>query len=1114
MRFVKSFGFLAVILSFFSLTGLSQASVSPSPDWTIDSIAAPTNFSTAQTPECEATLGKPNYAYSGCDSYEVSAMNAGSEPTDGGPVTLTDTLPAGLTVQRIVFFLMEEPNTRSFNSPVEMNELGIGGHPVKLGFTSGGESSEFCTTVPVTTLPVQCTYSGIVPAGDWLRMVVYVTVNEGASGTLTNVAEVSGGGAPRTSTAQPGQLHQTNEINSAPAPFGLSNFGFYKAGLNGLPETQAGGHPYALTTTIDIDNDHHPGDQPGAYGSVEPIKDIVVDLPLGFAGSTLAAPECTEAQLDSYEHCPPDTVVGHLTTEPLGGETGTQINSPIWNIVPERGHPAEFGYIDFLKGTHIAGYASVVPTPQGYVLRFVAPDIPEVLLGRIVVTFYGDPAAEQAETRQQEIERKLGEEGVANPKVKRENPGVQAPFFTNPTNCAANEAERTATIWMDSWKHPARFEPGTGLIPTNLGEEADGRKLWAKATSVSPPVTGCNELQFSPQIGSQPTTHEADSPSGLEFEQRLPQTEVFGTNATPALKDTTIVFPAGMTVDPSSADGLGVCTNAQIGWEGPTLFDFTQNPPDGAGGCPENSKIGTLELETPLIPGKLYGEVFLAAQNENPFNSVFATYIVVNDPTTGVVLKLAGEVKLCASSGEVIDGKTCQAPGQITSTFDETPQLPFSNLKVHFFGGPRAEFATPPNCGIYTTSSELAPWSIESTELPATPFDNYVIDEDCAIGFAPAFTGGSTNLQAGAYTTFQASFERQDSDQELGGAEVNLPPGMLANITSVTQCGEAELQAEKEDASTGGCPANSQVGSVESGAGPGPNPLFVPGKVFWTGPYNGHGACTVGEAGCAPFGLAVVVSANPGPFHFGNVLVRQRIEINPLTAAVTDVSDPFPTFIDPRGANGQVNGIPIKLRRVDVEVNRPGFTFNPTNCVKETFKVGGDITSVSAQSKTLSTPFQVTNCGHLKFEPKLAVSTQARTSKADGASLTYKVTYPNVPQGIDADIKIRKSRTPGAAALTPHDAAEGVYSKTVPGKPRRLPRTVSDRARKGDRPEPPGASRGPRVFRVERRRSVPEPDHGPAGGWNNDRSGWRHADQERGHIDNVQGDPGQPPDIV
>jgi hypothetical protein len=377
----------------------------------------------------------------------------------------------------------------------------------------------------------------------------------------------------------------------------------------------------------------------------------------------------------------------------------------------------------------------------------------------------------------------------------------------------------------------------------------------------------------------------------------------------------------------------------------------------------------------------LHGEVFLAAQNENPFDSTFATYIVVNDPITGVVLKLAGELKSDPTTG------------RLTAVFDETPQLPFSDLKVHFFGGPRAELATPPNCGTYTTNSELESWSAPDSGPTPTPFDNYVINENCATGFNPAFTGGSTNLQAGAYTTFQASFSREDSDQELAGASVSLPPGLLANVPSVTECGEAELKAEEEDRS-GGCPESSQVGTVRAGAGPGPNPLFVPGKVFWTGPHNG-----------GPYGLAVVVSANPGPFHFGNVVVRQSIRIDPLTAAVTDVSDPFPTFIHPVGANGQTNGVPIKLRRVDVEIGgRPGhpFAFNPTSC--GALHVGGAITSVNAQSKTLATPFQVTNCAHLKFAPQFSVSTSGKTSKAKGASLTARVTIPNAPQGTYANI--------------------------------------------------------------------------------------------------------------
>jgi hypothetical protein len=352
--------------------------------------------------------------------------------------------------------------------------------------------------------------------------------------------------------------------------------------------------------------------------------------------------------------------------------------------------------------------------------------------------------------------------------------------------------------------------------------------------------------------------------------------------------------------------------------------------------------------------------------------------VIVNDPVTGVVLKIAGELQLDPSTG------------QITTVFDENPQLPFSDLKLHFFGGPRAELATPESCGLFTTTSEAMPWSFPDSGPLATPSDTYVIDEACPSGFNPSFSGGSTNLQAGAYTSFVASFSRSDSDQEFGGLSVNLPPGLLANVGSVPLCTEAQVHETEHDG-VEKCPASSQVGTVRAGAGPGPNPLFVPGKVFLTGPYNG-----------GPYGLAVVVPADPGPFNFGLVVVRQSLRIDPYTAAATDVSDPFPTRLDPVSPSGRTNGIPIRLRRVDVEINRPGFAFNPTNCGK--LKVGGAITSNQGSSSALAVPFQVTNCANLKFAPKFSVSTSAKTSRANGASLTAKLSYPNAPRGTQANI--------------------------------------------------------------------------------------------------------------
>jgi hypothetical protein len=857
----------------------SAAGAVPAPGWSVDSVAAPTDFSVAAG-----------------GTYQVDVTNAGSVASEESPIVIRDVLPAG----------------------VSATNAEVPGFPAS------------CVTGPVVTCEV--TGTAVAPDGR-MQMLVSVSVDAGAEGVVTNTVSVVGGGAPLVSRSQ------QNRLSGLAPSFGPASFSFAIDGVDGRPDTQAGGHPYELTTTIDLNsviavkNEENPLDT-----SVQDVRDIVVDLPLGFVGDALSAPQCTLAQLSSVNEdhseggCPPETIIGHLETEPSGPPTS--VNGPIYNLVPERGVPAEFGFVDGKSNTHVI-YSHVVPTPGGYVLQATSSEISQVPLAHIVASFYGDPAQRDG------------------------THAAQVPFFTNPTECDGQPL--TATVWMDSWQNPARLNPdGT---PVDLNEQA-----WVKASSSSPPVTGCNELQFTPELFAQPTTTTADSPSGLEFALKVPQVENTGVLGTPALQDTTVSFPEGMTVDPSSGDGLGACSEAQIGWEGPSPIDFNGQAP----ACPESSKIGSVEVQTPLLAGTLHGEVFLASQNENPFASTFATYIVINDPTTGVLVKLAGELKL--------DERT----GQITSSFLENPQLPFSQLQLHLYSGPRASLATPDSCGIFTTTSVLAPWSAPYSGPDSTPFDSFPISEGCISGFSPAFTAGSVNPQAGAYTPFQASFSRQDTDQELAGLTLTFPDGLLASVAGVPECGETEIAAAR--ANTGSCPPDSEIGGVTAFAGPGPDPLAVAGKAYLTGPYNG-----------GAYGVAVIVPAIAGPYNFGNVVVRQALRVNPRTSQVTDVSDPFPTILDPTAPNGQTNGVPIKLRRIDVDINRPGFTFNPTSCNPLAFT--GALSSTQGAASPIQTPFQAANCQTLKFDPKLTVTTQGKASKADGASLTFKIAYPKEPFG-------------------------------------------------------------------------------------------------------------------
>jgi hypothetical protein len=931
-RLATATSVFAVSLVAFALAAATATAATPAPGWTIDSFALPSDFSAADNAECLNTLSQETPT---CDAYRVTVAEAGSAAVtdnssgDGSAVMLSDQVPAGLTVQRVAFFWSRLP-------------AAFGGPRQDLGTNSFG--TLFCTTTPVQCqLPTDDFGLPAIAPDDQVEMVVYVTIDDpSASGSLTNSSSVSGGDAPAASASS------QNTVGSSSPSFGAAGFSSYASGADGQPATQAGDHPYELTTRIDLANERR--NLPDEFGAVnltstEDIKDVVVDLPLGLLGSALATPQCTFAQLSSQQPptdgCPADTRIGTILTEPVTFDSVGAFGAPgsIFNMVPEHGVAAEFAFDDSLGGAHVL-YARAVPSPAGYVLQVTSPQVAQIRLTDVITTFFGNPAARDA----------TGNAPVA--------------MFTNPSVCDGQPLK--TTLHMDSWLHPGR------LNADGTPDLSDPN--WTTATSISPRVTGCNKLSFQSTMTLQPDTTVADSPSGVHVDIKVPQTTDANTLATPPLKDASVTLPPGFTVDPSSADGLGACSPSEI------ALGSAASPT-----CPDSSKIGTVELTTPLLPGTLTGSVYLASQFDNPFHSLLAGYIVVDDAATGVVIKIPGNL--------TPDPQT----GQITGVFDNNPQFPFSELKLDFNGGSRGVLATPESCGAFTATSVFSPWSAPDSGPAATPSDSFSINSGCVSGFAPSFTAGTTNPQAGRFSPFVLALSRSDTDQNLQGLTVKLPPGMLAKLAGVSECSEAALASISSQPGTGAaqaanpsCPANSQVGTVEAGSGVGPSPFFLGGKAYLTGPYKG-----------APYGLAVVVPAVAGPLDLGTVVVRQALYVDPTTAQVTAVSDQFPTILD---------GIPLRVRRVDVNLNRPNFTFNPTNC--DPMAIMGLISSTGGLGATLSPRFQVGGCAGLSFKPRFSASTQGHTTKANGASLTAKLSYPNAPQGTYTNITKVKVELP------------------------------------------------------------------------------------------------------
>ncbi len=871
-------------------------------------------------------------------TFQVSVANAGSEATSG-PVVVKDKLPVGFTV-----------TVREFNLlPAVVNGLvdQQGAENIEFELEKGKCEQEGGGAEAVT---VTCTFEEPLVPDAALELNLQVTAGAGAHSGV-NTASAGAAGATGATASE------SLVVGSVPLSFGPGGLVSYIAGAGGEPDHQAGDHPYEVTTRFDLNSIERKVPE-GSFGlgltSVEDTKDVIVDLPPGLIGDAQATPKCTLPELSSFRHCPPDTRVGQIRTGPPHKPDGASVG--IFNMVPEHGVAAEFGFYDALKATHVL-YASVAPTVSGYVVRATTRGVPQITLTDAIATFFGDPAAKD-------------EDHDGEPHI---------PFFTNPSDCSSGQP-RVSTVHLDSWQQPGAFNDN-GTPP---GEPLVESANWVSAGSnptESPPVTGCNLLRFEPSLTAQPDTTAADSPTGLSVELKVPQAaQTLGALATPPLRDATVTLPLGLITNPSAASGLASCTEAQIGWLGASfngsplanrgLTNFTPVAPS----CPDASKIASIEVTTPLLENPVTGSVYLAAQNANPFGALLAAYIVIDDPATGTIVKVPGKLE------------TDPTTGQVTGVFQENPQLPFSELKMRFFGGERGELATPQACGSYTTTGQLTPWSAPESGPPASVADSFQINKGCLPTFTPSFAAATSNPQAGGYSPLTLAFSRQDDEQEIATLTATLPPGLTAKLAGLARCSDAALQAIAANPSAAseiaspGCPAGSEIGTLQATAGAGANPFPLAGKAYLTGGYKG-----------APLGLAAVVPIAAGPLDLGNVVVRTALYIDPNDAHVTAVSDPFPTAIDATGADGHTDGFtPPLLRSVTININRNAYTLNPTSC--KPMAINATLTSKNALVSSVSSPFQAGGCQELPFKPGFAVDTKGHASKAGGASLHVRVT--------------------------------------------------------------------------------------------------------------------------
>jgi hypothetical protein len=702
-----------------------------------------------------------------------------------------------------------------------------------------------------------------------------------------------------------------------------------------LSTTQAGAHPDFTAAFLLSEKEGTP------YATT---RNVIVTLPPGLFGNPQAFPQCTAAQFGTGpfgSSCPQDAQIGVAKITIGGGVKKTFFDSPIYNMPPLGGdEAARFGFY----GANFPNFINVRVDPETHALVASAENSPSAeLLVEAVTTFWGVPA--NPVHNPERLTPAESVEGSGAPNGGREsNLTGEVPFMTNPTSC---ENGRTVTFSAESYQVPG--------IPRTI-------------TVPFPQITGCGGLDFSPSTSLKPTTTQATSPSGLEYGLELPTLGLRFSNLNygSELKRAEVVLPEGLSINPSEAEGLGVCSEADLARE-------AYNSPPNVG-CPETSKIGSVIAETPVLDRNIEGSLYLAKPYENPFGSLLALYMVLKVPDRGVLVKIPGEVRLDPVSG------------QITTVFDEIPQLPVAHFHLNFREGARAPLATPYACGSYEAISNMSPWASPSSVSPRG--NSFAIESGpdhgpCPTGglppFKPGLIAGMLNNAAGSYSPFDLRLYRTDAEQEITHFSIKLPPGLVAKLAGIPFCPDAAIAAAKgrtgihggeEELALPSCPAASQIGTTLVGSGVGTALVYVPGKVYLAGPYNG-----------SPLSIVAVTAAKAGPFDLGTVVVREALRVNPETAEVfvdATGSDPIPHIIE---------GVPVHLRDIRVYVDRPEFALNPTDCsptsTASTVRGAGlDFVSEADDNPvTVATRFQAADCAALGFKPQLKLQLKGGTKR-------------------------------------------------------------------------------------------------------------------------------------
>ena len=751
----------------------------------------------------------------------------------------------------------------------------------------------------------------------------------------------------------------------AQAAFGLEGFDVSFAEAGGTEAAEAGSHPDSMTTTAHI---RYSGTGPTAQPDGE-IKDLTVQQIAGLVADPGASGRCSTADFLAYgegtgNRCPDDSAVGVANLNII--EPSSFFERAVYNLTPPPGVILRLGIT--VERVPLIIDAGLNTSPPYNGLAALRDTRQTVKAFGAEITLWGVPADPSHDAL-----RGGCAEGL-RPSCPSSQAGSPKPFLTLPTSCTGPAESSYEAL---SWR----------------GERDSGSALTHDAAGNPQGFTHCEGLGFDhPTLSSEPTSRDADSASGLDFNLGFAQQGLLSPSAKApsALKAIRVTLPPGLTADPSIAEGLGTCTEADLARE-------TLSSAPGQG-CPSSSKIGTVGVKTPLLEDPIEGDVYIAtpddpstAAPENPFDSLLAFYVVLRNTRYGVLVKLPAKVEP--------DPRT----GQLVTTMEDLPQLPFSSASFHFREGQRAPLITPPTCGAYATDVLLTPWSDPGS--PVSMSDSFQITHgpgggECPPGgeapFDPGFQAGSENNAAKTYSPFVMQITRKDGERDLTRFAATLPPGVSGRLAGIDRCPEAQIalaktKSARAELASPSCPANSKIGRTLAGAGVGGALTYVPGSLYLSGPYNGD-----------PLSVVAITPAMAGPFDAGTVVVREALTVDPVSAEVKvdpAASDQIPHIL---------KGIPLRLRELQVFADRPDFTLNPTSCDPSATRAtlwGSYLDPFGATSPEASIErsdrYQAADCARLPFGPRLALHLKGGTRR--GAHPALRAVYRPRPQ--DANLR-------------------------------------------------------------------------------------------------------------